>query len=133
MDKFYVGPRTISEVFRNSYRASNLEARQRHVHMGTLRVPFFEEFVWLKARGRNYMFELSFMTFYNGGGVPKWRNGRRDGLKNHCPKGRVSSTLTFGTTLLATNSLAEIREFIAEGNSHLICKQRAERFTYETI
>ena len=28
---------------------------------------------------------------------PKWRNGRRGGLKNRCPNGHVSSTLTFGT------------------------------------
>ena len=74
------------------------------MNMGMLGLPFFEEFVWLRVRGRKYKFELSFVTFYNGGAVPKWRNGRRDGLKNHCPKGRVSSTLTFGTTLLATNS-----------------------------
>jgi hypothetical protein len=30
---------------------------------------------------------------------PKWRNGRRGRLKIGCPKGRVSSILTFGTTL----------------------------------
>ena len=30
---------------------------------------------------------------------PKWRNGRRGGLKNRCPCGRGSSTLPFGTTL----------------------------------
>jgi hypothetical protein len=29
--------------------------------------------------------------------APKWRNGRRGGLKIRCPKGRVSSNLTFGT------------------------------------
>ncbi len=30
--------------------------------------------------------------------MPKWRNGRRGGLKIRCPQGRVSSILTFGTT-----------------------------------
>ena len=28
---------------------------------------------------------------------PKWRNGRRDGLKIRCPKGRVGSNPTLGT------------------------------------
>ena len=117
MDKFYVGSRTISEVFRNFRLASNREARHRYMHMGMFGLPFFEEFVWLRVRGRKSKFELSFVTFYNGGAVPKWRNGRRDGLKNHCPKGRVSLTLTFGTTILATIALAEIRERIAGGNA----------------
>ena len=31
---------------------------------------------------------------------PKWRNGRRGGLKNRCPNGHVSSTLTFGTIIV---------------------------------
>ncbi len=31
--------------------------------------------------------------------VPEWRNGRRGGLKIHCPHGRVSSTLTSGTNM----------------------------------
>ena len=30
--------------------------------------------------------------------VPKWRNGRRGGLKIRGPRGRVSSNLTFGTS-----------------------------------
>jgi hypothetical protein len=30
--------------------------------------------------------------------VPKWRNGRRGGLKIRGPQGRVSSNLTFGTS-----------------------------------
>lgn len=29
--------------------------------------------------------------------MPKWRNGRRAGLKILCPQGRVGSTPTFGT------------------------------------
>ena len=42
---------------------------------------------------------------YNGVSIldslfkPKWRNGRRAGLKNRWGRPRVSSTLTFGTTL----------------------------------
>ena len=35
--------------------------------------------------------------------MPKWRNGRRAGLKNRWGQPRVSSTLTFGTTRLGTN------------------------------
>ena len=31
---------------------------------------------------------------------PKWRNGRRAGLKILCPQGRVGSTPTFGTSTL---------------------------------
>ena len=36
---------------------------------------------------------------------PGWRNGRRDGLKIRCPKGRVGSTPTPGTASLGTDSL----------------------------
>src|SRR5699024_8223183 len=32
---------------------------------------------------------------------PGWRNGRRDGLKNHCPKGRAGSTPAPGTACLS--------------------------------
>jgi hypothetical protein len=34
---------------------------------------------------------------WSGAGVPGWRNGRRGGLKNLWPKGRVGSTPTPGT------------------------------------
>jgi hypothetical protein len=33
---------------------------------------------------------------------PKWRNGRRAGLKNRWGQPRVSSSLTFGTRNLST-------------------------------
>ena len=29
--------------------------------------------------------------------LPKWRNGRRDGLKNRCPQGHEGSSPSFGT------------------------------------
>src|SRR5262249_47572006 len=32
---------------------------------------------------------------------PKWRNGRRGGLKIHCPHGLVGSSPTFGTNVLS--------------------------------
>ena len=32
--------------------------------------------------------------------MPKWRNGRRDGLKNRWAKARVGSTPSFGTNIL---------------------------------
>ena len=32
--------------------------------------------------------------------MPKWRNGRRGGLKNRCQQWRGGSTPTFGTTFL---------------------------------
>ena len=38
---------------------------------------------------------------------PEWRNGRRDGLKIRCPKGRVGSTPTSGTQM-DTNTLSEM-------------------------
>jgi hypothetical protein len=34
-----------------------------------------------------------------GHSEPKWRNGRRGGLKNLCPHGRVGSSPTFGTQM----------------------------------
>ena len=37
--------------------------------------------------------------------MPKWRNGRRGGLKNRCPQGRDSSTLSFGTSQSLHSSL----------------------------
>lgn len=33
---------------------------------------------------------------------PEWRNGRRDGLKIRCPKGRVGSSPTSGTQVIHT-------------------------------
>lgn len=36
--------------------------------------------------------------------MPGWRNGRRDGLKHHCPKGRVGSTPIPGTETVAGES-----------------------------
>ena len=36
---------------------------------------------------------------YKISSAPKWRNGRRAGLKNRSGQPGVSSTLTFGTTL----------------------------------
>jgi hypothetical protein len=44
------------------------------------------------------------------GTVPKWRNGRRCGLKHRWPQGRVGSTPTFGTMLSAPGSDADVRE-----------------------
>ena len=37
---------------------------------------------------------------------PKWRNGRRGGLKNRCPQGHVGSTPTFGTNLIRVDASA---------------------------
>lgn len=34
---------------------------------------------------------------------PKWRNGRRAGLKIRCPHGRVGSSPTFGTPICIHN------------------------------
>ena len=40
--------------------------------------------------------------------MPKWRNGRRGGLKIRGPQGRVSSNLTFGTTPIDLTSRPRI-------------------------
>jgi hypothetical protein len=40
---------------------------------------------------------------------PKWRNGRRGRLKIGCPQGRVSSILTFGTTLEGVSHAFRVR------------------------
>jgi hypothetical protein len=49
--------------------------------------------------------------------MPKWRNGRRGGLKHRWPQGRVGSTPTFGTTDCIRHGLAAdvSRTFCASG------------------
>ncbi len=51
----------------------------------------------LVCHGRQPLRQWASERYTHGCREPKWRNGRRDGLKNRCPQGRVGSTPTFGT------------------------------------
>ncbi len=64
------------------------------------------EFFWEIARdglarvwGSPVNFHPSFLFAIGVEMKPKWRNGRRAGLKIQCPQGRVGSTPTFGTPI----------------------------------
>ena len=45
------------------------------------------------------------MCRYHGRSWPEWRNGRRDGLKIRCSKGRVGSSPTSGTQAIHTMNM----------------------------
>ena len=51
------------------------------------------------------------------GNWPKWRNGRRDGLKNRWGKPRVGSSPTFGTTAEWCNGSTEVFGAFSRGSN----------------
>ena len=42
--------------------------------------------------------------------APRWRNGRRVGLKNRCPQGRAGSTPALGTIDMASGTATKLRQ-----------------------
>jgi hypothetical protein len=64
------------------------------------------------------------------GKLPGWRNGRRDGLKSHCPKGRVGSNPTPGTNNVVNcrcalrSSRCASRQTTGTGQSQLLPHRR---------